>query len=111
MSGFTPGPWEIMYAGQDDMTNAECVAEEMPVVSIGPIWYCEFSSGLDQDIQRKYADARLMAAAPDLYSALKRALFALAEASIHIPYGSTEYDECGEAYADINELLNRLEAS
>lgn len=76
MVGHTPGPWEILYAGQEemDMSEAECIALDMPVASIGPINYCEFPAGSKQNIEREYADARLIASAPDLLEAAKVAL-------------------------------------
>jgi hypothetical protein len=64
----TPPPWKILYAAQDEMTEAECIAEEMPVVSVGPIDYAEFANA---GTEEERANARLIAAAPDLLEAAR----------------------------------------
>ncbi len=69
MSGHTPGPWKIWYAGENEgLTQAECIAESNPVVSIGPINYTEFDHE-GEEVER--ANARLIAAAPELYDCLR----------------------------------------
>ncbi len=71
---FTPAPWPILYAGQDEMTEAECIAEGMPVVSVGPINYAEFA---DEGTATERANASLVAASPKLLEACLLALKAL----------------------------------
>ncbi len=64
-----PGPWEILYAGRDEgMTAAESIAEETPVVSVGPINYAEFANA---GTEEERSNARLVAAAPELLEAAR----------------------------------------
>lgn len=69
---FTPGPWEVnpkLYTGQDGGKHGyfEIAANR------GMFWIARvlgFSAG--EDIEQFKANARLIAAAPDMYEALKK---------------------------------------
>ena len=82
MSKFTPGPWQLhrgfsdwgmpcqhdVFVGEDE--NPEQIAA---IPSVTP--YCLGASGKDRDLaSRHWADARLIAAAPEIYEALRMAL-------------------------------------
>lgn len=78
---FTPGPWSIApYAHGDETVNVVANYEEINEpgcrVQRGD-WIAELDAGLDFDsdddaaLDRMYANAHLIAAAPDLYEALR----------------------------------------
>jgi hypothetical protein len=67
MSKHTPGPWTLeVYEQTEEWEDERCV-----IIGEG--------KGQDEVFVRDEANARLIAAAPDLYEALDRALAGLAE--------------------------------
>lgn len=69
-AGFTPGPWEARF---DEYGGYDCM---WPGIHIGPEQHVSLvtieygKSPSDDYVQRCWANARLIAAAPELYEAL-----------------------------------------
>lgn len=109
------GEWRILYAGQGDMTEAECIAEDMPVVSIGPVDYVEFGHDFEGKKQ-EYADSRYIAAAnPEAITKVCEALLQSVERERHIAkivgdpgnYESTDWSSALDEIANILGIERR----
>lgn len=69
MSGHTPGPWEWGWRKDDEINPGSVVSMHRPSMPIS-VAMCPRYRGPDHDM-RWDADARLIAAAPDLLAALE----------------------------------------
>lgn len=83
---FTPGPWSLSVCGNRSLGlkmlgNPEVIANGEPLAIVLPVYVDTFST---QD-----ANARLFAAAPEMYEALKAEQFALELASVDDPQSRT----------------------
>jgi hypothetical protein len=106
----TPGPWKLAEnpIGWQPLISAE-VAD-----SIGPIWHVGIANARGRSHEEAKANARLIAAAPDLLAALKLAKNAIDAALpwLH-PDGyrknALEVEDphayCGEIYEEINNAI------
>lgn len=65
--GFTPAPWTIVDHGKKEQA-AQVFAGPLEVAYLGPIFTAD-----DREHKQIMADARLIAAAPELYAACKEA--------------------------------------
>lgn len=69
MSGHTPGPWEIApHSDEDEVLQIVGEYEAIPGFGESANWIAECD--LQEDIETNAANARLIAAAPDLLEAL-----------------------------------------
>lgn len=74
MSKHTPGPWEVQPVAEDGKERGQAFivgANLGGLVGVALPWPTEYDTG---DFSRVLANARLIAAAPDLLEALKKLL-------------------------------------
>ena len=88
----TPGPWKLAEnpIGWQPLISAE-VAD-----SIGPIWHVGIANARGRSHEEAKANARLIAAAPLMLSALRTALQAMGDT-----YDARDSDDDGESFRDI----------
>jgi hypothetical protein len=95
---FTPGPWfaNKPYADKILITN-----EVSPSVR----FICEISKGITMDNfqQRDIANANLIAAAPDMYEALKKAVFLIQGYMVAYGHGASATNELEYLKAALNK--------
>lgn len=93
MSSFTPGPW---HWDSDPIKGDPLGRVRYRVTTVGKtITQCYYSSSDEQAIH----DARLIAAAPDMLQALRRAALALAFAAESSPAMQDDYEAISRAIA------------
>ena len=104
MTKHTPGPWGVDDAGGEapfgvfaEDGDAVCYLTENPMGGLGLREYAE-----DQ------ANARLIAAAPDLLKAAKDALESLTECGPHRSEG-LDCEACGESIAALRAAISAAE--
>jgi hypothetical protein len=104
----TPGPWDIVFTG----TSSRIRLNGSTVYQVRDVTDPEFPSGAPR---YNLDDLRLMAAAPELLSALKlcrEAMLNLYHNSNEIPEESPEFDEggaCHNALGAALRVLNKAE--
>jgi hypothetical protein len=91
VGGFTPGPWLV-----------EPDQGYFNIVAVGREWAIVGSEGIDDE-----ANARLIAAAPDLFAAAQTALAQITDQRMSQAY----YVESGDMHADLAELAKQLRAA
>ncbi len=112
MAAHTPGPWSA-----DDGRLRSMSTEQLPeaIAVRGPTpkkWFvaCAFDfNRYDRDAEVE-ANARLIAAAPELYDALREATARLGHDDACMAVSLTRIEACDCFYGDAQRLLGRLEA-
>ena len=101
MSGHTPGPWVCVHQPSRDAEIATVVwVEDWCVGVLTP----GFPGGNYRDVEfgLSIADAHLIASAPDMLAALRKAVILLAGASVHAP----ELEPM-EAYEAVSKAISK----
>jgi TPP-dependent pyruvate/acetoin dehydrogenase alpha subunit len=96
-SKHTPGPWSASWSNYRE--RVFIVKAGMPSNRV----LAEFDGDGDGPDDQSIADAHLIAAAPDLLSALKAVLPILSAARLQVGFGKTQMDRIAKAEAAITK--------
>lgn len=100
----TPGPWRDVSASLGRRDYAATVATGADGMAID----CTRSGRTREE---DFANARLIAASPDLLAALQEAVTAMSAATVHLPVNELPRIACNTAIANARAALSRATGS
>lgn len=104
MSEHTPGPWHIQYGGLSETDEGFGVASK---IEPGIVAECYPPAADAERRRRLLADARLIAAAPEMLRILRETRYLLRGADRSQKFR----DHCSATVSDITNLIDRIEGS